>query len=122
MIMTVPYILSAWATLHNYEPVDRLRMHNEDHDRQVRRARELQNKGLTNDIDAVWQAIDSLDRNLMILLWLSRSSLQKLIVHPKPTAQEGRATINSDHRLSPDEKNAAQRMISEAVTKGRFVA
>ena len=72
MIMTVPYILSAWATLHNYEPVNRLHMDNEGRDRQVRRARKLQNNGLTNDIDAVWQAIDSLDRDVMILLWLSR--------------------------------------------------
>ena len=101
MIMTVPYILSAWATLHNYEPMDRLHMDNEVHDQQVRRAREIQNKGLTNDIDAVWQSIDSLDRNVMILLWLSRS---KPIAHSKPTAQEGRATINSDLLLSLDEK------------------
>jgi len=49
MIMTVPYILSAWATLHNYEPMDRLHMDNEAHGQQVRRAREIQNKGLTND-------------------------------------------------------------------------
>jgi hypothetical protein len=118
--MTVPYILSAWAVFHNYEPVDRLHMANEDRDRQVRRARELQNKNLTNDIDALWQAIDSLDRNVMILLWLSRSSLRTSIAHPKPTVQEGWATINSDHLLSPDEKNAAQRVIPQAVTKGRF--
>ena len=71
-------------------------------------------------LDAVWQSIDYLDRNVMILLWLSRSSSRKPVAHPKPTAQEGRATINSDLLLSLDEKNAAQRMISEAVTKGRF--
>jgi len=41
---------------------------------------------------------------------------------PQADIQEGWATINSDYRLSPDEKNAAQCMIPDAVTKGRFVA
>ena len=32
MIMIVPYILSAWAIFHNYEPVNRLHMDNDDRD------------------------------------------------------------------------------------------
>lgn len=72
-------------------------------------------KGLTNDIDAVWQAIDSLDRNVMILLWRSRSSLRTSIAHPKPTAQEVRA---SGHFQNRDKLPKSLGLVLETVLGG----
>jgi len=82
------------------------------------KAKDLDDDGVnSNAVQSVWDALLHTDRDLMVAMWLTRPPSRTIIAHPIPTIHESINIINSDHRLSPEEKFLAQQVIPTAVDK-----
>ena len=117
---TVPVVLSMWAVFTEREPATRFLddMDDEMRGTYIIKAEGLRSQGLEECIEDVWQAISVLKRDVMITMFLSRSSERSGLAHPKPTVDQGQYLIHNDPRILPHEKNFAHEFIPKAKDKG----
>lgn len=103
----VPYLFSMWAVFHGREPATRFKLNREDEEAYAGRAQGLLMKELGDSVESVWDSIPSFDRSLMVSMFLSRPTMQELVVHITPTIEQAKHIIDSDSHLYPAEKASA---------------
>jgi hypothetical protein len=101
----LPYVLSMWAISTNREPATLFDLDDETKGKFIFSAEALhQFEGLEACIEHIWEAIPTLERNIMIIMFSTRSSDRTTLAHPTPTVDQGRFFIGNDPHLSPFEK------------------
>ena len=120
LTIKVPYSISLWAVHTKHESATRFldKIGPAQWTRYERKASQLDGEGV-NAVLSVWDAllVNDTARDLMVAMWLTRTPPRSPIAYPIPTVNEGISIIESDDRLSLEEKSLAQRIIPVAVDK-----
>jgi len=119
LTIKVPYSISLWAVHTKHESATRFldKIGPAQWTRYERKASQLDDESV-NAVLSVWDALlDRAARDLMVAMWLTRTPPRSPIAYPIPTVNEAISIIDSDDRLSLEEKSLAQRIIPVAVDK-----
>lgn len=96
----MPPILSAWAIKRVGESKETFLItrdiEDEVLDNHVRMWLALEQNGLSQVMDTLWNTLPADGIRLMVNVWLSRPTDRAGIAHPTPTSVEARRIINSD--------------------------
>ena len=77
----------------------------------------IQNKGLADDINTIWNSIPEDKLLLLISMWVSRPDTRRDISHPTPTIDQAERLVEADRNLGPREVFRAREIIRMAVDK-----
>src|SRR5260221_13995538 len=79
----------------------------------------LRRNGLEESIEFVWGSIPEFERNIMVLMFLTRPPNCTWIAHPDPTVSEGRNLIRLDPQIPQAEKDYIRNFIPMAKDKSK---
>ena len=121
--MTVPVVLSSWAVFTDREPATRLinmgEIGDEEMGRYLGKGAAIRRNDLEESIEFVWGSIPDLERNVMILMFLTRPPNRNWIANPDPTVSQGRHFIHLDPRIPQSEKDFIKNFIPMAMDKSK---